>query len=358
MNLVDLGCPLVRAYPVEQAMHALAYLGHGVVDGVMASAILAYGAVTGNRRWRRAGLAALVAVLASGLLANLFKLVLEMPRPRPSESFGFPSGHTTTAFALAGALGQAFPAGAPFLYLLAVLAGVARLYNRSHFVIDVIGGGLLGSLSGLLVARLMPGARGAALKRRGVRWEWVLPIAVGIPVLGFFTAYERSVEVHRLAAAAPPGNPTGRLVITFGTPEARRFLLDGWSADGQWGTTPMVWVEGAEATLRLPPLPSADHRLRLRVRPYVRGGDRAPCQEVEVALNNAPVARLLLEKGWNDYELKVPKSLIRGGANEIRFRFAYAEPESTGADAAGRDRRALSAAFARLEALADGAGKP
>jgi undecaprenyl-diphosphatase len=332
-------------------MQVFAWGGHGVVDGAIASAILAYGAVTRDRRFRQAGLAALLAVIASGLLANLFKLFFEMPRPTRSGSFGFPSGHASTAFALAGALSQAFPVAAPFFYLVAVLVGVARLYDRSHFVTDVIAGGFLGSATGFLIARILPGARGAALPGRRIRWEWVLPIAIAIPPLAFFTAYERSVAAHRLSAPGLPAHPQRDVVILFGTPEARPLLLQGWSEDRRWGTMPMVWAEGLSATLRVPPLLPADHRVRVKVRPYARRPGRPPCQVVEVALNGIPVARLLLEKGWNDYELKVPKSVIQRGENELGFQFAYAEPESAGAD-----RRAVSAAFASLEAFVEDAG--
>ena len=351
MDLIGLGCPLLRSSLLERAMQMLAWVGHGVVDGVIASALLAGGAVSGNRRLRQAGLAALLAVLASGLLANLGKLLFEMPRPTPSESFGFPSGHASTAFALAGALSQSFPGAAPFFYLVAVLVGVARLYDRSHFVTDVIAGGFLGSATGFLIARILPGARGAALPRRRVRWEWVLPIAVAIPALAFFTAYERSIAAHRLSAPGPPANPQRDVVILFGTPEARPLLREGWSEDGTWGTMPMVWAEGLSSTLRIPPLLPADHRVRLRVRPYARRPGRPPCQVVEVALNGIPVARLLLEKGWNVYELKVPRGVIQRGENQLGFRFAYAEPESAGAG-----RRAVSAAFASLEAFVEDAG--
>ncbi len=350
MDLIGLGCPLLRSSLLERAMEGLAWVGHGVVDGAIASAVLASGAASGNRRLRQAGLAALLAVLASGLLANVGKIFFEMPRPTPSESFGFPSGHASTAFALAGALGQAFPIAAPLFYLVAVLVGVARLYDRSHFVTDVIAGGFLGSATGYLIARILPGARGAAPERPRIRWEWVLPIAVAIPALAFFTVYERSVADHRLRAPGLPANPERDVVILFGTPEARPLLLLGWSEDARWGTMPMVWSEGLSSTLRIPPVLPADHRVRLRVRPYARRPGRPPCQVVEVALNGTPVARLLLERGWNDYELKVPKSVIRRGENELRFRFAYAEPESAGAG-----RRSFSAAFASLEAFVDDA---
>ena len=129
-------------------------LGHGVLAGALAVGLLALGALTGRPRLRRVGLAALVAVVVSGLLANIVKLLVELPRPNPAhESYGFPSGHTTTAFALATILARAAPTGAPLFYLLAVLTGVARIYFRAHFTIDIPGGVALGILSGLAIGR-------------------------------------------------------------------------------------------------------------------------------------------------------------------------------------------------------------
>lgn len=347
MDLIGLGCPVLRWPPVERTMELLAYLGHGVLDGAIAAAILAYGAATRNRRLRQAGWAALLAVLAAGALANLGKLLFEMPRPTPSDSFGFPSGHTTTAFAVAGALGRAFPAAAPFFYLLAVLAGVGRLFDRSHFVTDVIGGGLLGSVTGLLSARILLGRREEPQRPRPrTRWAWLLPVAAGLPALLFFAAYERSIAAHRVAAPPTLAKPLPTLRITFGTPEARRLLLEGWSEDGIWGTIPMVRAEGLHSTLRLPALPPGDLRLRVKVRPFVHRPGRPPCQTVEVTLNGAPVGRLLLEKGWSDYELAVPGNFLSAMENELGFRFAYAEPDGG---------RPFSAAFASLEAFVEGA---
>ena len=110
-------------------------LGHGLLDGGVAVAIVASGVVLQNPRVRRAGLAALLAVIAAGLLANILKEVFQLPRPNPGNpSYGFPSGHATTAFALAGALGRAFPVLAPLWYGLALLVGAVqeREIGRAH----------------------------------------------------------------------------------------------------------------------------------------------------------------------------------------------------------------------------------
>ena len=327
-------------------MAVLVYLGHGVVDAVIAFAFLAYGLLARDRRMRQAGVAALLSVLVAGLASNLFKLAFRLPRPVAGWGYGFPSGHTSTAFALAGTLGQVFPAAAPFLYLLALAAGVARLYERSHFVIDVLGGALLGVATAILIGRKVLGPPPAREKGLRPRWAWVLPLALGALALGFFAVYERALAAHR-PSSAEPRESSGRLVaINFGTPEARPHLLDGWAeAEHRVGTFPRVWAAGGESTLRLPPLPpAAGYRVRIRARPFVQHGGRALCQVVEVALNGVPVGRLLLERDWSDYELRVARNLVGVGAAELRFRFAAAH---------GPDERAPRAAFASLEVLPD-----
>src|SRR3989304_9321780 len=127
MELIRLACPLLRSSPFESVMGWFNFLGDGFVAGGIGVALLACGLVAGHRRLRRAGLAAGLGVLTAGLITNLLKVILQLSRPDPGGDFGFPSGHASAAFALAGALGQAFPAAAPFLPVVAVPAGPARL---------------------------------------------------------------------------------------------------------------------------------------------------------------------------------------------------------------------------------------
>lgn len=60
----------------------------------------------------------------------------------------FPSGHSTASFAIATVLAKRFPMWGPLWLALAVFVGVSRVLRGSHFLTDVVGGAVLGILSG------------------------------------------------------------------------------------------------------------------------------------------------------------------------------------------------------------------
>lgn len=107
--------------------------------------------------------------IVSGLIAQLLKRILFSDVLRPAayldqmpglelvpgidlhHTLAFPSGHTTTAFAvllLTGLIINKKYTVSGFV-LLAWLAGLSRVYLSQHFLIDVLGGSLLGVLSAL-----------------------------------------------------------------------------------------------------------------------------------------------------------------------------------------------------------------
>jgi undecaprenyl-diphosphatase len=81
-------------------------------------------------------------------------------RPRPvdirireaADGFGFPSGHTAVACAMAVVVASVLPARwrwAPFA--VAAVVGLGRLYVGAHYPLDVVGGALWGSAVGVVV---------------------------------------------------------------------------------------------------------------------------------------------------------------------------------------------------------------
>lgn len=100
-------------------------------------------------------LSAAASVLA-GAVEYALNLLVQRSRP-PVEMLeqpwtsSFPSGHATIAFATATVLGATIPQLRPYVYLVAALIAVSRLYMGVHYPSDVVAGAILGILAGLLV---------------------------------------------------------------------------------------------------------------------------------------------------------------------------------------------------------------
>jgi membrane-associated phospholipid phosphatase len=350
MDWVDVGCGVATSRPVAWALTALGALGHGLVGPGLGALGLVLGRLLGARRLERIGLAALVAGAGAGLLSAALKPLVGLPRPDVAATpLAFPSGHATTAFALAAVLGEAFPAWHPLLVLAAVLASVARVYHRVHFLLDVAAGGVLGTVVGTLVARRLLGPVPST-----PRWgTWALRlgvVAAALPPLLFFAAYERAVGAHQRPRPDPA--VAAAVVVPFGTEAGRRHLGPGWSGDERWEDgRPMVWAEGPEATVALPALAPGGHRLQLRVYPFV--GPAGPaCQAMTVIVNQATVATIRLDRGWRWYEAPVPAAALHPGGNTLRLRFGRAtRPRDVDL---GADPRPLSAALSELRLVPGG----
>ncbi len=291
------------------------------------------------------GLAVLLAAALAGLAANGLKLVFRVPRPHTPGSFSFPSGHATTAFAVAAVLARAFPAGGPLFAFVALFGGLARVYFRDHYLVDIVAGGLLGTIIGLVVApRFFGTESGEAPVPPRKSWGWAAVGVVGVAALLWLAVYESELNAHR-ATARPDDLRLLNVAIRFGTPGARDLLREGWSGDEKWnGTFPFTWAEGTESRVSVPSLLSGEYKARLRVNPLV-SGERLSCQVIDVSFNGTRVGQVLLDRGWNDYEVPIPARLIRpsGADNEMKFHFDHA------AVPGGGDSRRLSTAFRDLE---------
>jgi undecaprenyl-diphosphatase len=69
------------------------------------------------------------------------------------DRFSFPSGHSTTAFAVAVSLGSFYPEIMPLLLILAANVAVSRVIVGMHFLTDVIVGSGTGALLGYAAFR-------------------------------------------------------------------------------------------------------------------------------------------------------------------------------------------------------------
>jgi membrane-associated phospholipid phosphatase len=120
------------------------------------------------RRWSRA-CQVITAFLLSALLAQILKSAFSMPRPKQFFAPGqypyfiegvthigfasFPSGHSTSVFALATllALFDSNKKGNIAYGLVAVAVGYSRIYLGQHFLGDVLMGSSIGVLTAVLV---------------------------------------------------------------------------------------------------------------------------------------------------------------------------------------------------------------
>jgi len=346
MDLMDFGCPVLRARYFELFMAAVGYYGHGALGSAVGLLLLAHGYTYDNQRTKRAGFAVLAALMISGIAAEILKHFIRLQIPRLRTSGGFPSGYASAGFALGSVLAAAFPALGPVFYMLSILTAVSRLYFRAHFTWDVVGGAAIGLLTGVLVARKLI-ARSSSVGCGPVRFAgWLGAAAFGIAGLIFFYSFETNIRIHRVVPATGQGIPATS-TFDFGTAQARNFLQYGWSGDEQWldRKQSVVWASGLASalTMKLPAV--QDYRFRLHVFPY--SPNRTACQRIEVRLNNILVSKIFLERGWHSYEFNVSSNAIRAGKNDVQFFYDYAEsPKSRERSS---DERALSVAFDKLE---------
>jgi len=70
------------------------------------------------------------------------------------DKFSFPSGHSTTAFAVALSLGSFYPEIMPVLLVLAANVAISRVVVGMHFLSDVLVGSGAGALLGYAAFRL------------------------------------------------------------------------------------------------------------------------------------------------------------------------------------------------------------
>jgi hypothetical protein len=104
-----------------------------------------------------------VAIALPGLVGTIVKHVIGRVRPSAVGPFAYvpfswraayasmPSGHATTAFAVAVALGALWPRMRPLLWLYALVIAASRVIIAAHYPSDVVAGACLGGFGALLI---------------------------------------------------------------------------------------------------------------------------------------------------------------------------------------------------------------
>lgn len=141
--------------------------GNWIGDGwrlVALSTLLLLGAWTFEKPTIKfVAIQSLIAHGIAALLANGLKHLIARPRPKFTHSGdwqmtlslasgldSFPSGHSTASFAVATVLAKQFPFFGPLCIAIALFVALSRILRGAHFLTDVVGGAVLGILSGFI----------------------------------------------------------------------------------------------------------------------------------------------------------------------------------------------------------------
>lgn len=144
---------------LDRVMWVFTQIGNGIA-GLFLSILLYFAG------YRRFGIEMLMGILSLWLIIEIIKAIVERARPFLAmegirvigwreRGKSFPSGHTAQAFFMATLINRYFEFRTPFSELLFAAAGMVaftRIYVGAHYPRDVIGGAMLGSVWGILIA--------------------------------------------------------------------------------------------------------------------------------------------------------------------------------------------------------------
>jgi membrane-associated phospholipid phosphatase len=119
--------------------------------------------LVGNSFWRPWALTVLISIICMSVLVMIIKFTIRRRRPegewgtfyRATDPHSFPSGHAARVFMIAAiAVGLGPTWLAIVLCIWAPLVALARVAMGVHYLSDIIAGGILGIIAGILVLQI------------------------------------------------------------------------------------------------------------------------------------------------------------------------------------------------------------
>ncbi|GAA0115176.1 phosphatase PAP2 family protein [Clostridium senegalense] len=157
-NIIDFIYYKLKNPVLDRVMPFITHLGDGGLIWIIISALLIF-----KPQYRNLGVLCLMSLalsvlLTEGIIKNIVERVrpiIRYPRENPlvtiPKSYSFPSGHTSSSFAIATVLFITFPYLKLASLLLAFMIGFSRIYLYVHYPTDVFVGMIIGVLSAVIV---------------------------------------------------------------------------------------------------------------------------------------------------------------------------------------------------------------
>ena len=148
--------------------------GNGTYSFPALVGLYLYGRFGENEKMERTALLAAESFLVTGLFTTVLKVSIGRHRPSKGNNSStydgpntsnksFPSGHTSTAFAIATVVANEYeevPLVAPISYGIATLTGLSRINDNQHWASDVFFGAALGYFTSKTILRLHSNKKG------------------------------------------------------------------------------------------------------------------------------------------------------------------------------------------------------
>ncbi len=148
--------------------------GNGTYSFPALVGLYLYGRFGENEKMERTALLAAESFLVTGLFTTVIKVSIGRHRPSKrnnsstydgpnTSNKSFPSGHTSTAFAIATVVANEYeevPLVAPISYGIATLTGLSRINDNQHWASDVFFGAALGYFTAKTILRLHSNKKG------------------------------------------------------------------------------------------------------------------------------------------------------------------------------------------------------